>query len=123
MPEPSDREQIKDLRAEAKRREDRIEGLERAARDRNERIERLEADALLSDARIAGLVAEVEGLNQAMEHRAVIEQAKGVIMSTMGCGADAAFAVLVVQSQTQNRKLWAVAAELAGLQVRQVPPD
>ena len=37
----------------------------------------------LRDERIAALVAEVEGLNQAMEHRSVIEQAKGVIMATM----------------------------------------
>jgi ANTAR domain len=36
----------------------------------------------------------------------------------MGCGPDAAFAVLVAQSQLQNRKLWEVATELAGLQER-----
>jgi len=46
-----------------------------------ERIERLEAAALLKDERIAELVREVDGLNRAMENRAPIEQAKGVIMT------------------------------------------
>ena len=87
-------------------------------RDR-ERIEGLEAEALLKDARIAELVQEVDGLHRAMDHRAVIEQAKGVIMGTMGCGPDAAFAVLVAQSQAQNRKLWDIALELAQAQDRQ----
>jgi AmiR/NasT family two-component response regulator len=76
----------------------------------------------LRDERIAALVAEVEGLNAAMEHRAIIEQAKGVIMSTLGCSDDAAFAVLVQQSQFQNRKLWDIAEELAHSQDRQPPP-
>jgi AmiR/NasT family two-component response regulator len=40
-----------------------------------------------------------------LEHRAVIEQAEGGIMSSMGCGPEAAFAVLVLQSQSENRKL------------------
>jgi AmiR/NasT family two-component response regulator len=62
------------------------------------------------------LVHEIEGLHAAMEHRAVIERAKGVIMSAYGCGPDAAFAVLVVQSQHQNRKVRDIAAELVGFQ-------
>jgi len=95
---------------------DRIEGLEADAIRRDERIEGLAADALLRDARIAELAAEVDGLEKVIEHRAVIEQAKGVIMNAMGCGPDAAFAVLVAQSQLQNRKLWEVATELAGHQ-------
>ena len=62
------------------------------------------------------LVREIETLKTAMETRAVIEQAKGVIMSTMRCGPDAAFAVLVAQSQNENRKLYTVAAELVAQQ-------
>jgi AmiR/NasT family two-component response regulator len=104
MPEPTEREQIEGLQAEARRREGEIQ--------------KLSADALVSDERIAELVREVEGLHRAMDHRAVIEQAKGVVMSAMGCGPDAAFAVLVAQSQTQNRKLWEVANELARAQDR-----
>lgn len=78
----------------------------------------LQAVVDFQDARIAELVAEVDGLLAAMEHRAVIEQAKGVIMNTMHCSADAAFAVLVAQSQAQNRKVREIAAEIAAGQER-----
>jgi AmiR/NasT family two-component response regulator len=84
----------------------------------DERIEGLKADALLSDARIAELIDQVEHLQRAMEHRAAIEQAKGVIMATAGCGPDAAFAVLVAQSQSEHRKLWEIAVEIAEAQDR-----
>jgi AmiR/NasT family two-component response regulator len=86
----------------------------------HERVEGLDAQ-VLKDERIEALVTEVDSLHRAMEHRAVIEQAKGVIMSTMGCGPDAAFAVLVTQSQMQNRKLREIASELAGAQERRPP--
>ena len=82
----------------------------------SDRIDKLEADVLLSDDRIAELVREVEGLHSAMEQRSVIEQAKGVIMHTMRCGPDAAFAVLVAQSQRENRKLRDIAADIASRQ-------
>jgi hypothetical protein len=132
MPEPTEAEQIEGLEAEAVRRDEQIEGLEAEAVRRDEQIEGLEAevrrrvaqilgleaDALLRDERIAELVNEVDGLTRAREHAAVIEQAKGVIMSTVGCGPDAAFALLVVQSQNENRKLWDVATELADAQAR-----
>ena len=83
-----------------------------------ERAESLEAAGVLKDARIAELVHEIDGLHTAMEHRADIEQAKGVIMNVMGCGPEAAFAVLVFQSQHQNRKVRDIAAEIAGAQDR-----
>jgi hypothetical protein len=51
-----------------------------------------------------------------MEHRAVIETGQGRDHELMGCGPDAAFAVLVAQSQAQNRKLWDIAIELAEAQ-------
>ncbi len=51
-------------------------------------------------------------LREAMRSRAVIEQAKGVIMATTRCGADEAFELLVKQSQHENRKLRDVAEEL-----------
>jgi AmiR/NasT family two-component response regulator len=70
----------------------------------------------LRDERIHTLIDEIDGLRVAMESRAVIEQAKGVLMSTLGCTADAAFAVLVQQSQQQNRRVADIAAELAILQ-------
>jgi AmiR/NasT family two-component response regulator len=83
-----------------------------------ERAESLESAGVLKDARIAELVDEIEGLHAAMEHRAIIEQAKGIIMNMMGCGPDAAFAVLVFQSQHQNRKVRDIAAEIVRAQDR-----
>jgi GAF domain-containing protein len=51
-------------------------------------------------------------LQAAMENRAVIEQAKGIIMAERRCTADEAFAVLSQLSQDTNRKLRDVAAAL-----------
>ena len=53
-----------------------------------------------------------ENLEQAMQSRATIEQAKGVIMSTIRCDEDAAIKVLIDQSQRQNVKLRDIAAEV-----------
>ena len=58
-------------------------------------------------------------LSRAMETRAVIEQAKGILMSTHRIGADDAFDRLVARSQTENRKL----RDIAGDIVRQARPD
>ena len=44
--------------------------------------------------------------------RAVIEQAKGIIMTRTGCDAEEAFTELVRRSQHSNRKLNLVAADL-----------
>ena len=81
-----------------------------------DRAERLAGEAILKDERIAGLVRDVENLHAKAEHAMIIEQAKGVIMRSMQCGPDAAFAALVAQSQRENRKLWQIAAELAAAQ-------
>jgi GAF domain-containing protein len=51
-------------------------------------------------------------MTQAMESRAVIEQAKGVLIGQRRCTADEAFDVLVNLSQSSNRKLRDVAAIL-----------
>ena len=51
-------------------------------------------------------------LQQAMESRAVIEQAKGMLMAAQRCSPDAAFRILVRASQRQNRKLRAIASEI-----------
>jgi AmiR/NasT family two-component response regulator len=81
-----------------------------------DRTEKLEAEALVRDARIAELVDEVDHLLAAREHAAVIEQAKGIIMSTNRCSADAAFAVLVAASQRENVKLFKVAQRIVNAQ-------
>ncbi|MGH9269691.1 MAG: GAF and ANTAR domain-containing protein [Ilumatobacteraceae bacterium] len=48
----------------------------------------------------------------AMENRAVIEQAKGVLMRDLGVGADEAFDELRRRSQAENRKLHQVAVDV-----------
>ena len=84
-------------------------------------IERLKAEAILRDERIAALVEEVEHLHAAMDSRSVIEQAKGVLMSTMRISHEAAFAVLVAASQRENIKLRDVAARITAAQARRSP--
>ncbi|WP_331715312.1 ANTAR domain-containing protein [Micromonospora auratinigra] len=49
---------------------------------------------------------------EAMQSRAGIEQAKGIIMGQRRCGADEAFAILARVSQDSNRKLREVAESL-----------
>ena len=57
-------------------------------------------------------------LRTAMASRAPIEQAKGIIMATVGCDPDTAFKRLVQQSQHENRKLREVAEELVQMKSR-----
>jgi len=56
--------------------------------------------------------ALVEQLREAMRSRAVIEQAKGIVMGERRCTAEEAFDVLVKLSQDSNRKLRDVARGL-----------
>jgi GAF domain-containing protein len=51
-------------------------------------------------------------LQAAMDSRAVIEQAKGIVMAERRCTADEAFAFLAAVSQETNRKVRDVAATL-----------
>jgi GAF domain-containing protein len=53
-----------------------------------------------------------ENLQQALVSRAVIEQAKGILMSQSRIPADEAFAILTRASQRENRKLRDIAQEL-----------
>ena len=57
-------------------------------------------------------------LRAAMEHRGVIEQAKGVMMAATRCSPDEAFEMLRERSQSENRKLRDIAIEV----VRSVRP-
>jgi GAF domain-containing protein len=59
-----------------------------------------------------------EQLNEAMRTRAVIEQAKGVIMGSTGCDPDGAFDLLRQQSQSENRKLRDIAEEIVNRKTR-----
>ncbi|MDQ4132095.1 MAG: GAF and ANTAR domain-containing protein [Actinomycetota bacterium] len=53
-----------------------------------------------------------EDLATAMKSRAVIEQAKGILMGAQRCGADEAFQILVRASQRENRKLRDIADDI-----------
>lgn len=53
-----------------------------------------------------------EHLGKALATREMIGTAKGILMATLGCSADDAFAVLRTRSQHQNRKLVDVAEAL-----------
>lgn len=53
-----------------------------------------------------------EHLQKAMESRAVIEQAKGILMARQKCSSDAAFDILRRASQRENRKLRDIAVDL-----------
>jgi len=66
------------------------------------------ANAHLYDAQ-ATLAQQMQA---AMQSRAVIEQAKGIIMGSRHCTADEAFTILIRLSQGTNRKLREVAAAL-----------
>jgi hypothetical protein len=63
-------------------------------------------------ATVSRLRDELDGLRTAMAGRAVIEQAKGMLMERYGCDADAAFERLKRLSQHANVKLVDVAAAL-----------
>jgi GAF domain-containing protein len=56
-----------------------------------------------------GATSKAEQMTEAMASRAVIEQAKGVLMGGRRCDADEAFGILVKLSQQSHRKLRDVA--------------
>ncbi len=67
---------------------------------------------------LGDLRAEVSGLRAAMETRAIIEQAKGLIIASMGVDADQAFELLIRQSQAENVKLHVIAERLISSAIR-----
>jgi len=75
--------------------------------------------ALIDD--VEALRVENRQLREALEGRALIERAKGMLMARRGCDEATAFEVLVALSRQQRRKVRAVAAdfaESAGIQPR-----
>lgn len=67
-----------------------------------------------TDERVRLLETEVEQLRTAMASRAVIEQAKGVLMLLMGCGDQVAFDLLAHISSHTHRKVREVAGAIIG---------
>ena len=70
------------------------------------------AIALANAQMFAATAALAEQMKQAMESRAVIEQAKGILMGQRRCTVDEAFDILRDISQRSNRKLRDVAEAL-----------
>lgn len=62
-------------------------------------------------ARVRSAREVAAGLQDALEHRAPIEQAKGILMALHGVDSDAAFRMLSSESQRTNRKLRDIARE------------
>lgn len=65
-----------------------------------------------SNAKLVEIQAELDGLRIAMRNRAVIEQAKGMLMLRLRIDEDKAFDYLRTMSNRTNRKLVEVAAEV-----------
>ncbi|UQU62650.1 ANTAR domain-containing protein [Couchioplanes caeruleus] len=66
-------------------------------------------------ATVQRLQAEVDGLRRSQRHRAVIEQAKGLLVGRLGCTPDEAFTHLSHISQQSHLKVAEVAAGLLGI--------
>lgn len=79
-----------------------------------ERLAEYAAVTLSNVSLYTATAALAEQMTQAMANRAVIEQAKGIIMGERRCSADEAFAILAKVSQDANRKLRDVAIALVG---------
>jgi len=79
------------------------------------------AAVALANAHLYDVTATLaQHMQAAMENRAVIEQAKGIIMGDRRCTAEEAFRILSRLSQDTNRKLRDVAAALVA-QAQQTP--
>ncbi|MFE2432404.1 ANTAR domain-containing response regulator [Streptomyces sp. NPDC059373] len=61
---------------------------------------------------LESLRTENRQLKEALEWRAVIERAKGMLMARYGCDETEAFHMLVARSQRERRKVRAVASEV-----------
>lgn len=62
-------------------------------------------------------------MKAAMESRAVIEQAKGILMGQQRCSADAAFTLFTLASQNRNQKLRDVAAAIVASTANRETPQ
>lgn len=81
------------------------------------------ASVVLSNAKAYWETYELsQQMAQAMQSRAVIEQAKGILMARSGHTDAEAFRALTSASQRSNRKVRDIAAEIVA-HVRQAPPN
>jgi GAF domain-containing protein len=72
-----------------------------------------QASAVLANARAYWAASDLAvNLQQALQNRAVIDQAKGKLMASAGCTADEAFELLVKASQRENVKVREIALRI-----------
>jgi hypothetical protein len=106
--------------------EDRAVIRARAARARSDASRIRETSAEMHDASaeqmLAAMRSEVMQMRQALQTRATIEQAKGIVMARYGLSADSAWGYLVRSSQQRNIKLRDLAEDLVD-SVAQRDPD
>ena len=62
-------------------------------------------------------------LHESMDFRSIIEQAKGVLMATQTCSADAAFDLLTAASQRENVKLRVIAQRIVDRATSAAKPE
>jgi hypothetical protein len=93
---------------------DAVESGDLSSRAARQHLDLLDNYLALADSH-ANLVTEVSGLRRAMESRAIIEQAKGMVMADRRCTADEAFDVLRRLSMDTNVRLADVAATIVHL--------
>ena len=88
----------------------------RGIKDADDKVKQVEGFFVdLTEVRRTETEAEVEiALARSAEHRAAIEQAKGMVMLATGCDADAAFDILRNASRNSNVKLNEIARRLTG---------
>jgi len=84
----------------------------RTAREAAESFVKYSAVTLFNATVYAGALGEVAQMKEAMASRAVIEQAKGIIMLEKHCSADEAFALLSKVSSVSNRKIRDIARDI-----------
>jgi GAF domain-containing protein len=81
------------------------------------------AGALAVAIRLAQLAELTSHLEAALQSRAVIDQAKGILMAEQRCTADKAFAILRSVSQRRNIKLREIATQLVTRISQRSEPD
>ena len=75
------------------------------------------AVALANAQTYAASVRLARGLHEALDSRAVIDQAMGILMGRKGCNQELAFETLRIASQSENRKLKQVAEDIVRLAI------
>ncbi|HVT65250.1 MAG TPA: ANTAR domain-containing protein [Mycobacteriales bacterium] len=111
-PDQSPRPAAEDLTSQDRRALVRDHAADERDRAADERDRLADLRDLLAQERIRVAEDGLAGMIAAMDSRAIIEQAKGMIMITLKVDADAAFDVLVRRSQVSHLKLADVAAEI-----------